>query len=103
MRPSLQLRPREAFAAFRTPHLQGKYSRKNLHVCAGVLTATGPRFQAEDVTVKGTLGEGSYGQVFEVPCGVDCIIIEFESRKFDCIAPFQSYRSLNLFICPRGC
>ena len=64
--PSLQLRPREAFQAFKAPPLQVNKPRKNLQICAGVLTATGPRFQAQDVTVKGTLGEGSYGQVFEV-------------------------------------
>ena len=37
-----------------------------LVVRAGILTATGPKFAAEEVLVKGTLGEGSYGQVFEV-------------------------------------
>ena len=40
--------------------------RQHLNVYAGVLTATGPQFAAEAVVVKGTLGEGSYGQVFEV-------------------------------------
>ena len=40
--------------------------RQRLNVCAGVLTATGLQFAAEAVVVKGTLGEGSYGQVFEV-------------------------------------
>jgi hypothetical protein len=41
-------------------------ARRPLRVQAGVLSATGQRFQAEHVTVKGTMGEGSYGQVFEV-------------------------------------
>lgn len=68
MGPSLQLRPREVFSAFKVQPVPGKQSRKSLQICAGVLTATGPRFQAQDVTVKGTLGEGSYGQVFEVTC-----------------------------------
>ena len=36
---------------------------------AGVLSATGQSFQAEHVRVKGPMGEGSYGQVFEVRPG----------------------------------
>ena len=41
-------------------------ARRHAPVRAGVLSATGQRFPAEHVTVKGTMGEGSYGQVFEV-------------------------------------
>lgn len=66
MAGSLQLRPQEGIAAFKPAQHLRIPTRKRLHVCAGILTATGPRFQAQDVTVKGTLGEGSYGQVFEV-------------------------------------
>ncbi|BDA45257.1 probable serine/threonine-protein kinase STN8, chloroplastic at N-terminal half [Coccomyxa sp. Obi] len=62
---SVQLRPKEGIAASKAAKLPRTLSRGSLHVCAGVLTATGPRFLAQDVTVKGTLGEGSYGQVFE--------------------------------------
>ena len=41
-------------------------ARRHVSVRAGVLSATGQRFAAEQVTVKGNMGEGSYGQVFEV-------------------------------------
>ncbi len=68
MGTSVQLTPKGEIAALKAPQLPRTLSRKSLHVCAGVLTATGPKFLAQDVTVKGTLGEGSYGQVFEVFC-----------------------------------
>lgn len=55
-RPSLSLRPSQR--RLRPSH--------RLKVSAGILTATGPKFAADAVLVKGTLGEGSYGQVFEV-------------------------------------
>ena len=41
-------------------------ARRHLSIRAGVLSATGQRFEAEHLTVKGSMGEGSYGQVFEV-------------------------------------
>lgn len=67
MGSSLQLTPRQAFTVFRAGSSRRMQSnRRCLHVRAGVLTATGPRFQARDVVVKGPMGEGSYGQVFEV-------------------------------------
>ncbi len=55
-RPTLSVRPSE----------RRLRPRHRLVVRAGILTATGPKFAAEEVLVKGTLGEGSYGQVFEV-------------------------------------
>ena len=55
-RPTLSVRPSE----------RRLRPRQRLNVRAGILTATGPKFAAEEVLVKGTLGEGSYGQVFEV-------------------------------------
>lgn len=67
MGTSLQLRPREAFTVFKAASSRPmQANRRGLHIRAGVLTATGQRFQARDVVVKGPMGEGSYGQVFEV-------------------------------------
>lgn len=51
-------------------------ARRHVSVRAGVLSATGQRFAAEHVTVKGNMGEGSYGQVFEV-CGLNCPCLAF--------------------------
>jgi hypothetical protein len=57
-------------------------------VCAGVLTATGQRYQAEHVTVKGPMGEGSYGQVFEVSYFLrDKLILEIRI-SFACPYPW---------------
>ena len=64
MHPKVLLHSRQILSV--RPSVCRSRSRQRLDVRAGVLTATGPKFAAEAVSVKGTLGEGSYGQVFEV-------------------------------------
>ena len=64
MHPKILLHSRQILSV--RPSVCRSSSRQRLDVRAGVLTATGPKFAAEAVSVKGTLGEGSYGQVFEV-------------------------------------
>jgi len=85
MHPKVLLHSRQILSV--RPSVCRSSFRQRLDVRAGILTATGPKFAAEAVSVKGTLGEGSYGQVFEVSslptsCATPILCIYFSNVTY---------------------
>ena len=83
LRPGSQFygRPALVLARVRTPRAQ----RCSIVTLAG-LTAKGKRFEADRLTVRGPLGAGSYGEVFEVNvCDLYLLVLKCASNLDGCL------------------